>query len=97
MAPATGLSGRPGISSTDLLGPSPVDTAAWQDHADPAPTSRLASSTGDGAFLSQRARVHLVYRLAGRAIQAVMSGEPTTGARRSTPPWAVTDLGGARP
>jgi hypothetical protein len=51
----------------------------------------------DGAFLSQRARVHLVYRLAGRAIQAVMSGQAEHPGRRvaGAAAWAVTDLGGA--
>jgi hypothetical protein len=51
----------------------------------------------DAAFLSQRARLHLVYRLAGRAIQAVMAGEGEQGRRRmaDAAAWAVTDLAGA--
>jgi hypothetical protein len=51
----------------------------------------------DAAFLSQRARVHLVYRWAGRAIQAVMSGQEENPRRRiaDAAAWAVTDLGGA--
>lgn len=51
----------------------------------------------DGAFISQRAHVHLVYRLAGRAIQAVMAGERDHRARRITDAglWALADVAGA--
>jgi hypothetical protein len=51
----------------------------------------------DGAFISQRAHVHLVYRLAGRAIQAVLAGESDDRTRRITDAalWAGADVAGA--
>jgi hypothetical protein len=51
----------------------------------------------DDTFLAQRARFHLSYRLAGRAIQFVLSADGEDRARntRAVLAWAATDLVGA--
>ncbi len=51
----------------------------------------------DGAFLAQRARTHLSYRLASRAIQLVLSGQGGPRAPRAgvAAAWMASDVAGA--
>jgi hypothetical protein len=64
------------------------------------PVSRIrrnwSPAPEDGAFLAQRARTHLSYRLAGRAIQIVLSAGSDRPRRRvaGALAWAVTDVVG---